>query len=471
MISSPCPAAPMRAPAGTAHRSKRTPLMSAPRGQVAYAAMQQAITLADRAAPVDQALIAALARRYPSASAISGSNYAPLQAAYADAMRAMAQRFPADDDVATLTAEAMMGVNAWKLWSLDGKPTAGTPQIVALLEQVLARDPGHPGANHYYIHAVEASPDPGRAELSADRLAAMMPAAGHLVHMPSHIYQLIGRYADAARINDLAARADLAYFARTRPLDYYTFYTEHNWQFQAFATVNIGRHVETLAAVRHARALYSDADLVANGDSGWGMASVYFMPARFGDWAALVAAPPPDPRLPALTAAWLWGRGNALAALGRVDEARAARARLAQIDAVTKADVQTGNNSLRAIYHMALLTLDARIAGAAGDQRARLTWLDEAARAEDALAYDEPADWEMPVRPLLGRAMLEAHRPAEAEMVYREDLRRRPGNGWSLLGLSQALAEQARGGDAAEARAHFDKVWATADVTPAHSAF
>jgi tetratricopeptide (TPR) repeat protein len=386
-------------------------------------------------------------------------------------MRDVARRFPADDDVATLTAEAMMGVNAWKLWTLDGKPADGTRQIVALLEQVLARNPRHPGANHYYIHAVEASPDPGRAAAAADRLGAMMPAAGHLVHMPSHIYQRIGRYADAAAVNDVAARADLAYLDRTRPPDYYAIYTGHNWWFEAFAAVNIGRHTETLAAVRRARALFSDADLAAGGDNGWGTGAVYFMPARFGDWAALVAAPAPDPHLPGLTAAWLWARGTALAALGRADEAAQARARLAQIDAATKPDAPAGLNNLRDMYHLALLTLDARIAGAAGDQKRRVALLQDAARAEDALAYDEPADWQMPVRPLLGRALLDVHQAEQAEAVYREDLRQRPGNGWSLLGLSQALAAQGRSADAGQAHEKFARVWASADVRLVASAY
>jgi tetratricopeptide (TPR) repeat protein len=444
------------------------PLMSAPRGQVAFAAMQRAIALAPHATPAEQALIAALALRYPTASAITASNYPTLQTAYAAAMGRAAAQFPADDDVLLLAAESIMGENAWRLWSLDGKPAPGVPQAIAYLQQILARNPAHPGANHYYIHAVEESPDPGRAEAAADRLEPMMPAAGHLVHMPSHIYQRIGRYADAARANDTAARADLAYFAHTVPLGGYAGYTGHNWDFEAFAAVEIGRRAETLAATRHARALYSDADMVKHHENGWNMARSYALPARFGLWADLAATPAPDAHLQGLTGAWLWARGLALAELGRLPEARDARSKLAALDAATKPEARAGFNALRSMFHMALLTLDARIAGASNNQPARLALLTQAVQAEDALNYDEPADWPMPTRPLLGRALLENHRPAEAEIVYREDLRRRPNNGWSLLGLSQSLAAQQKPDTA---RAAFTRVWSTADITPAYSAF
>jgi tetratricopeptide (TPR) repeat protein len=269
-------------------------------------------------------------------------------------------------------------------------------------------------------------------------------------------------------VNDTAARADLAYFARTTPLGDYAGYTSHNWHFEASAAVEIGRRAETLAATRHARALFSDADMVGNHENGWNMAPSYAMPARFGLWTDLAAAPAPDPQLRGLTGAWLWARGLALAELGRVPEARDARARLAALDATTKHEARAGFNALRDMFHVALLTLDARIAGASDDQPARLALLSQAVQAEDALNYDEPTDWPMPTRPLLGRALLENHRPAEAETVYREDLRRRPDNGWSLLGLSQSLVAQQKPDTAYAA---FSQVWSTADIIPPHSAY
>jgi tetratricopeptide (TPR) repeat protein len=447
------------------------PLMSAPRGQVAFAALQRAQVLAPKASPLEQAMIAALAKRYPTAAALSPDQFAAVQTGYAAAMRDLAKHYPADDDVVTLAAESLMTANAWKLWTQTGQPAPGTPEILTMLETVLARNSQHPGANHYYIHALESSPDPGRAVPAAERLGAMMPGAGHLVHMPAHIFQRVGRYADAAEANRRAAKADLAYYARTAPLDYYAGYTAHNWQFEAFSAAAIGRSAEALEAIRKSRLVLTDATIMQSPGSDWIMGMIYTVPARFGDWPALAVAPAPDAKLAGLTAAWLWGRGNALAALGRLDEARAARAALAKLAAAAKPGDYAGLNTAPAIYRVALLTLDARLAGAAGKHSERIALLTQALQAADALQYDEPADWFVPVRHLLGRALLENHQPAEAEIVYREDLRRAPGNGWATLGLAQALAAQGNAAAAAAARQDFSRIWATADITPDYSAF
>jgi tetratricopeptide (TPR) repeat protein len=446
-------------------------LMSAPRGRVAHAAILRAVALAPDATPPEQALIAALARRYPDESAITATNVTQRQAAYTAAMLTAAANFPADDDIQVLAAEALMDQHAWKLWSHDGQPAPGTLHAIALLETVLARNPTHPGANHYDIHAIEESPNPGRAESAADRLAALEPAAGHLVHMPAHIYQRVGRYADAAATNDRAARADLAYFARATPPGGYAGYTAHNWHFEAFAAVEIGRKAEALAAAKRASALFPQADLAKNHENAWRDGAVYFIHARFGDWQFLLDAPAPDARLQGLTAAWLWGRGTALAAEHRIPEAQAARAALEKIQSATKPDAVTGFNSLQSLYALALLTLDARIAGANNNQPQRVALLTKAVQAEDALFYDEPADWLMPTRPLLGRALLDNHRAADAETIYREDLRRRPNNGWSLLGLSQALAAQGKLEAADDANRSVATLLATADARPAYSAY
>ena len=190
-------------------------------------------------------------------------------------MQRVAQTYPDDSDVQTLTAEALMNINAWKLWSLDGKPTAGTEEIVALLEGVLAKDPRHPGANHYYVHAIEASPHPEKAVAAAERLPGMMPAAGHLEHMPAHIMQRVGRYADAATANRKGADADIAYFAKTTPPDYYVMYTAHNYQFLAYSTAMQGRRADTLDAARRSRAVISDTLLSAMPGSDWYIAELY----------------------------------------------------------------------------------------------------------------------------------------------------------------------------------------------------
>lgn len=429
--------------------------MDARRGAVAFSAIRRAQALAANASPSTQALIAALALRLPDAGAIAGARYDALQLPYANAMRAAAARFPADDDIQVLAAEAVMGLNAWKLWRPDGQPAPGTAEVIARLETVLARNPAHAGANHYYIHAVEASPDPGRAEAAADRLGALMPGAGHIVHMPSHIYQRIGRYADGAAANARAARADMAYFLRTAPLDYYAGYTIHNWEFEAFAAAELGRRAETYAALHHADALRHPG-----GTGSWSAGRSLFARVRFGDWqGVLSAALPPNPPS-GLDAATQWSRGMAFAALGQREQARAARANFAAIAAAVSPDATIGFNSAHAIYALAGLVLDARLAAAAGDSAGRIALLTKAVAAEDALRYDEPADWDVPQRPALGQALLDAGRPAQAEAVFREDLRRRPRNAWALAGLDQALRAQGRAGVA------LTEAWNTADITP-----
>jgi|SRR5215471_5863783 len=227
--------------------------MAQPRAAVAWETLQQAEQHAGQAAPVEQALIGALAKRYPNAQPLEPATEGPVLVAYAEAMKAVAQRFPDDNDLQVMTAEAMMNIHAWKLWTQDGAPAPGTGEIVAILERVLAKDPRHPGANHYYIHAVEASPNPVKGVAAAERLPGMMPAAGHLEHMPAHIMQRVGRYEDAAEVNRKGIAADLAYFAMAKPPDYYVMYTAHNYQFLAFSAAMEGRARRTRKAGREQR--------------------------------------------------------------------------------------------------------------------------------------------------------------------------------------------------------------------------
>jgi hypothetical protein len=271
------------------------PMMMESRARIAWQAVQQAKSNAQHATPVEQALIAALAERYPNDSPLDPSNQGPVLAAYARAMQDVAQKFPGDNDVQTMAAEAMMTVNAWKLWSLDGVPAPGTPEVVTRLAGVMARDPHHPGANHYYVHAIEASPRPQDAVPAAERLGGMMPAAGHLEHMPAHIMQRVGRYADAAKANRKGAAADLAYFAKTRPLDYYVMYTAHNYQFLAFSTAMEGRKAETVEAMQKARAIIPVDLLAAMPGSDWYAAHFFAAMIRFGLWDDILAEPAPIP--------------------------------------------------------------------------------------------------------------------------------------------------------------------------------
>lgn len=448
------------------------PFLSEQRSKVAYEALQQAEQNAPGASPVEQALIAALAKRYPAARSLDATSAIPILAAYADAMKDVAQRFPEDLDVQTLYAESMMNTNAWKLWSPDGKPAAGTEQIVATLESVLARDPLHLGANHYYVHAVEASPHPEKGVGAAGRLKSLAPAAGHLVHMPAHILQRIGQYEGAADANRKAALADAAYVGRTHPPDYYpVMYTAHNYQFLAYSAAAEGRKAETIAAVDHSRAAVSDEMLVEMPGADWYVAESYAARVRFGLWEEMLALPAPNPKLIGLTAGYLYGRAVALSATGRVAESRSTLDELQKLAAAAPADAGAGQNTLKSVLAIAIPIVEARIADAEGRSKDVLTLLRQAVAAEDRLAYDEPKNWFFPARHLLGAALLKQGAASEAESVYREELRQCPANGWSLYGLGVALKTQGNANQAAQVAKLFAESWRYSDVTLTASAF
>ncbi|MGZ8297998.1 MAG: tetratricopeptide repeat protein [Allosphingosinicella sp.] len=445
------------------------PLMAEPRARAGWEALGKARANAEAATPVEQALIAALAKRFDGAKPLDPSNSAPLLAGYVTAMEGVARRVPDDMDVQTLLAEGMMNTNPWKLWSADGKPGPGTPAILAALQKVLTKDPKHPGANHYWIHAVEASLDPARAVPSADALVGMMPAAGHLEHMPAHIYQRVGRYEESAEANRKGAAADVAYLKLTPAPDYYPLYLIHNYQFLAYSAAMEGRRAETVKALREARAAVPEAMLLAMPGLDWSIGYLYDGMARFGLWDDIIAEPAPNPKLAGLTIAWLQARATALAAKGRVAEARALLPELDRAIAAVPADATQGQNVARPLYEIGALKAKARIALAEGQRGAARIALREAVTKEDRLSYNEPSDEFFPVRHLLGAALLEAKRPAEAEAVYREDLRRNPNNGWALHGLARALEAQGKKAEAEKAR--FKEAWRHADTELTASAF
>jgi tetratricopeptide (TPR) repeat protein len=448
------------------------PFLSEQRAKVAYEALQQAEQNARGASPVEQALIAALAKRYPTDRPLDPTSAIPILTAYADAMKDVAQRFPEDLDVQTLYAESMMNLNAWKLWSPDGKPAAGTEQIVAILESVLARDPRHLGANHYYVHALEASPHPEKGLGAADRLRNLAPAAGHLVHMPAHILQRIGQYEDAAEANRNAALADAAYVGRTHPPDYYpVMYTAHNYQFLAYSAAAEGRKAETIAAVDHSRGAVSDEMLLEMPGTDWYVAESYAGRVRFGLWEEMLAMSAPNPKLIGLTAGYLYGRAVALAATGRIAESRSTLDELKKLAAAVPADAGAGQNTLKSVLAIAIPITEARIADVEDRSKDVLTLLRQAVAAEDRLAYDEPKDWFFPARHLLGAALLRQGATSEAESVYREDLRQSPANGWSLYGLSIALKTQGKATEAAQVAKQFAESWRHSDVVLTASAF
>ena len=447
------------------------PVMIEPRAKVAWAALQDAQKNAAQASPVEQALIAALAKRYPSAQPLDPSNSAPVLTAYADAMKGVAQQFPDDLDVQTLCAESSMNIHAWKLWTADGKPEQGTEEIVATLESVLKRNPRHPGANHYYVHAMEASPHPEKAVAAAERLRDMMPAAGHLVHMPAHIMQRVGRYEDAAEANRKAASADEAYYAKTSPPDYYAMYTAHNYQFLAFSAAMEGRQAETLDAVARMRRAISDDMLIAMPGFDWPLTEEYAAAIRFGRWDDMIAKQPPNAKLPTATGGYLYGLAVALAAKGRVDAAITVLTRLKQLNESLPADTPAGFNTTRDIFGVAIDVMKARIADA--DQRPdeAVKLLRDAVAREDKLSYDEPSDWFFPTRHLLGAELLKVNKAADAEAVYRDDLKQHPENGWALFGLAAALKEQHKTAEAAAVEKRFLTAWKKADITLTASAF
>ena len=422
------------------------------------------------ATPVEAALISALASRYPTPAALDPSSVEPVLKAFAAQMSRVAAQFPADDDIQVLYAESLMNINAWKLWTPAGDPAEGTPEIVALLEKVLARNPQHPGANHYYVHALEASPHPERAVAAAERLRGMMPAAGHLEHMPSHIMQRVGRYADSAEANRLGAAADRAYLARTQPPDYYAMYVAHNFDFLAFATSMQGRRAETLSAVAAARAMRSDELLTAMPSVEWYSSAYYLARVRFADWDGLLAEPRPPASQRMLTGAYLFANAVALAKRGRTAESQQRIEELDMLRAGVAPDAIAGLSRATQVLDVAVAAARGELALARGERVAGLAELEQAVAAEDGLAYNEPADWFFPVRHLLGAAQLEAGLAADAEATFRADLARHPANGWALRGLAAALRAEHRDADAALVEQQFKAAWKDADVAPESSA-
>ena len=447
------------------------PMMSSPRAQVGWAAVRKAEANARRATPVERALIAAVAKRYRSTGEVDPSNSAPLLNAYVDAMRAVAAKYPKDLDVQTMYAEALMNTNPWKLWKPDGTPNPGTEQILSALRHVIDQDPKHPGANHYYIHAVEASQHPEQGVASAEALEGMMPAAGHLEHMPAHILQRVGRYDEAAEANRKGAAADLAYLKETAPPDYYPMYLIHNFQFLASSAGMEGRRTETIAALKEARSHIPDELLFGMPGLDWSASFIYDGYTKFGMWPEMLKEQAPSPKLPGATISYLQSRATALVATGRIEEAKAELAKSEQLIAAVPADATQGNNLARPLYEIGQLKAEARIASAQGNRPEAIRLLVEAVGQEDKLAYNEPADMLFPTRHLLGAQLLAAGRAPEAEAVYREDLRQHPNNGWAYYGLTQALAVQKRDADAAVARKQFEEAWKRADVQLASTAF
>jgi tetratricopeptide (TPR) repeat protein len=393
--------------------------------------------------------------------------------AYADAMRDVVRRFPNDLDAATMYAEALMDLRPWNYWMRDGRPYEGTSEIVATLERVLAKNFNHPGANHYYIHAVEATKTPERAEAAADRLLTLVPGAGHMVHMPSHIYQRVGRYADAAASNEAAVKADEDYIAQCRAQGLYPMvYYPHNVHFLWFAATAEGRSQVSIDSARKAASKVSDEAI----DQVPILAAFRVVPwyalTRFGKWDEMLAEPAPADRFLYLRGTRHYARGIAFLGKGQLDEAEKELAALRPIAADPALNYTLFSpNTAGAILSVAPEVLAGELAASRKDYDAAVAHLERAVRLEDGLVYTEPSEWHYPPRQALGAVLLAAGRAKEAETVYWEDLSRNTDNGWSLFGLTQALQAQGKQDDAAAVRARFDKAWPRADVKLAASRF
>ncbi|MEZ5333150.1 MAG: hypothetical protein R2991_14125 [Thermoanaerobaculia bacterium] len=438
----------------------------------AWEATQRARALAPHASAAERAYIEALASRYAESPP---EDRTPLDRAFADAMREVVAAYPDDLDAATIFAESMMDLAPWNYWTPEGEPKPETAELIGVLEDVMARAPDHPGANHLYIHAVEAR-YPERGEAAADRLRGLVPGAGHLVHMPSHIYIRVGRYHEAAEVNFDADRADERYVAQCHAQGIYPLaYHSHNVHFIWASTAMEGRSQDALDAARKLALRHREQhDMMVTPD--WVTLQYYYsMPlfsmVRFGMWDELLAEPPPAEDLVYTTAVWHYARGMALTRRGDLEAAARELDRLAGFAADPAMEELSiwGINSFAHVFRIAREVLAGEMAAARGEWDEAVARLEEGVFQEEALIYQEPTDWYFPVRQALGAVLLAAGRPEEAERVYREDLERNPGNGWSLFGLARSL--EAQGRDAAEAEGRFREAWRHADVALTASRF
>ena len=427
----------------------------------AFSNLQKAIALEPKASDNERAYIEALSKRYSSDLQVDKHK---LALDYKNAMGALSKKYPDDLDAATLYAESMMNLRPWKLWTNDGKPAEDTLEIVAVLESVLRRNPNHTGANHYYIHAVEASNNAERGLPSADRLGKLAPSAGHLVHMPSHIYNRTGDYAQAAQVNVDAIVADKDYIAKSGNQGLYpNMYTNHNIHFLAAASAMKGNYADSIKAARELEANVKPALKVMP------MLEMFYpyplvTLTRFGKWDEVLKEPQPDAPLKITNGFWHFARGSAYAASKQTANAEAELAALRAVTKTMTPEVRMFSNAATDVLKVAELTLQGKIALSRGDKTAAIDALTKAVAAEDATYYAEPSDWDLPTREVLGGALLLNGDAVGAEKVFRAELEKHHRNGRALFGLAQSLRKQGKESAAKMVEVEFDRAWQNADT-------
>lgn len=439
------------------------PVMSPEQSRDAWAAVQKAKSCLGGATAVERGLVEALSRRYADPPPVDRR---PYEEAYATAMRDLWAANPSDADIGWLFAESMMDLRPWDLWKEDGSPQPGTTEILATLERVLVLAPNHPGANHLRIHALEASPHPELALPSADRLTKLVPAAGHMVHMPAHIYSRVGRWADASASNVQAIEADRKYRLLSPTQGFYNVYMAHNRHFLAWSSQMEGRGAAAKEAAHGMIAnmpedFVKEAAFFADGYMNIEMETAM----RFGRWDDILAMPEPPDYLPITRAFRHFARGTAQAALGHLEEAEKSQAAFREAAGKVTGEMIVGNNPAPLILSIAEHQLAGEILARKGDVDGAVRELREAVRIEDSIRYNEAPDWLLPVRHALGAVLVRAKRWSEAETTYREDLVRNPENGWALWGLARSLRAQTRTADADAVQARFKKAWKRADIS------
>jgi tetratricopeptide (TPR) repeat protein len=437
--------------------------VDADREKLAFETIQKAKTLAAHGPQAEQDYVGALATRY---SGDANPDYKKLSHDYAMAMKALSEKYPDDLDAATMYSESLMDLHPWKLWTADGNPGEDTQEIIRVLESVLARDPNHAGANHYYIHAVEASPHPDRALMSAQRLNTMVPKAGHLVHMPAHIYERTGDYESALRSNEEAAKVDREYAEKAKQTGsiYDLMYHSHNEHFAAMAASMAGNYsVARKYAEGMKERLMPHAAAMPMLDAF--IMTPIWVDVRFSKWKEILARPEPARELAGTHAMWRYSRAVAFAQLEKVADAEREKDLFAREIAVFPPDAMLGEqNKARDVLGIAMQVIEARIATAKSQNEEAMAHWQGAVALQDKLNYDEPADWYYPVRESLGGALLKAGKAPEAERVFRADLVEYPRNPRSLFGLKEALRAQGKESDAVWIEKSYEAGWKNADT-------